>query len=157
MVWNEGRLPDDLSIEDLKVKHTSRPYNPILAGVFFKGGLIEAWGRGTLKIINECKKAGLPEPEIKLLTGGISVTIFKDAFTEKSLKEQGLNERQIKAVLFVKENGSITNSTYRKMFDLTEKTAFRDFEKLLKLRIFMRKGEKKGTVYLLNIGKMSDK
>ncbi|MCK5347095.1 MAG: hypothetical protein KAR20_26985, partial [Candidatus Heimdallarchaeota archaeon] len=65
MIWNEGRLPDDLSIEDLKVKHTSRPYNPILAGVFFKGGLIEAWGRGTLKIIDECKKAGLPEPEFK--------------------------------------------------------------------------------------------
>jgi len=42
-----------------------------------KAGLIEAWGRGTIKIINECKKAGLPEPKIEKSTGGIRVTLFK--------------------------------------------------------------------------------
>ncbi len=67
-----------LTIEDLKKKHSSRPHNPILASAFFKGGLIEAWGRGTLKIINECKKAGLPEPKIERTSGGISVTILKE-------------------------------------------------------------------------------
>ena len=36
MVWNEGSLPEGLTIEDLKRKHSSRPYNPMLAGVFFK-------------------------------------------------------------------------------------------------------------------------
>ena len=44
IVWNEGRLPDDMTVEDLKKKHSSRPYNPIRASAFFKGGLIEAWG-----------------------------------------------------------------------------------------------------------------
>jgi len=39
--------------------------NELLADVFFKAGLIEAWGRGTMKITDECKKAGLPEPEFK--------------------------------------------------------------------------------------------
>jgi ATP-dependent DNA helicase RecG len=39
-VWNEGELPDGLNIEDLKRNHSSRPQNPTLAGVFFKGGLI---------------------------------------------------------------------------------------------------------------------
>ncbi|NCQ12206.1 MAG: transcriptional regulator, partial [Bacteroidetes bacterium] len=28
IVWNEGSLPDDLTIEDLKIKHSSRPHNP---------------------------------------------------------------------------------------------------------------------------------
>ena len=73
MVWNEGSLPEGLTIEDLKRKHSSRPYNPVLAGVFFKGGLIEAWGRGTINIINECIKAGLPEPKFESKFGGISV------------------------------------------------------------------------------------
>ena len=73
MVWNEGKLPDGITFEDLRKKHTSRPHNPILAGAFFKGGLIEAWGRGTLKIIDECKKSGLPEPLIEPMFGGISV------------------------------------------------------------------------------------
>ena len=28
---NESHLPDDMTLEDLKKKHSSRPYNPILA------------------------------------------------------------------------------------------------------------------------------
>ncbi len=151
IVWNEGRLPDDMTVEDLKMKHSSRPHNPILASAFFKGGLIEAWGRGTLKIINECKKAGLPEPDIELNFGGISVTIFKNIYSEKHLKDKGLSDRLIKVVLFVKENGSITNSDYRKMFEVSEKTAFRDFEKLVELKLFKKEGEKKGTFYTLNV------
>ena len=151
IVWNEGRLPDDMTTEDLKKKHSSRPHNPILASAFFKGGLIEAWGRGTLKIVDECKKAGLPEPEIEINSGGISVTIFKNIYTQKLLKDKGLSERQIKVVLFVKENRSITNNDYRKMFEVSEKTAFRDFEKLVELKILKKEGEKKGTFYILNV------
>jgi ATP-dependent DNA helicase RecG len=32
--------------------------------------MIEAWGRGTIKIVDECKKAGLPEPEFREEFGG---------------------------------------------------------------------------------------
>lgn len=151
IVWNEGRLPDDMTVEDLKKKHSSRPHNPILASAFFKGGLIEAWGRGTLKIVDECKKAGLPEPDIELNSGGISVTIFKNIYSEKHLKDKGLSDRLIKVVSFVKENGSITNGDYRKMFEISEKTAYRDFEKLVELKLLKKEGEKKGTFYTLNV------
>lgn len=44
-IWNEGSLPEDLTTELLKNPHSSRPRNPIIADVCFKGGLIEAWGR----------------------------------------------------------------------------------------------------------------
>jgi len=74
-VFKLGELPEKITIEDLKRKHASYPINPRLADVFFKGGLIEAWGRGTLKIINECIQYGLPEPAIELMSGGIAVTI----------------------------------------------------------------------------------
>lgn len=63
-IWNEGVLPCGLSLEDLKKEHSSRPRNPLLANACFLGGYIDAWGRGTLKIINACKDAGMPEPEI---------------------------------------------------------------------------------------------
>lgn len=75
-IWNEGILPFGLSIEDLKADHNSRPRNPIIANACFFGGYIDTWGRGTIKIINACKEAGLPEPEIKEMNGGIEVTIF---------------------------------------------------------------------------------
>ena len=39
----------------------------------------------------------------------------KDYYTEEKLKEMGLNERQIKAVTYVKENGKITNKKYQEL------------------------------------------
>jgi len=152
IIWNEGRLPDGMQIEDLKVKHSSRPHNPILADVFFKGGLIEAWGRGTISIVNECIMAGLPEPCFKAEFGGISVTLYKDIFTEKYLKELGLNDRQVKAVIYIKENDQISNSIYQKICDTSERTASRDLEKLTEMKVLVRIGEKKGTKYKLRKG-----
>ena len=61
-IWNEGTLPYGLSLEDLKKEHSSRPRNPVLANACFLGGYIDSWGRGTLKVINSCKDAGLIEP-----------------------------------------------------------------------------------------------
>lgn len=76
-IWNEGLLPYGLDVASLKTEHSSRPRNPILADACFKSGYIDAWGRGTLKIIEACKEAGLPEPEILEKDGGIQVTLFK--------------------------------------------------------------------------------
>jgi ATP-dependent DNA helicase RecG len=151
IVWNEGSLPKDLTFEDLKRKHSSRPHNPILASAFFKGGLIEAWGRGTIKIINECKKAGLPEPIIEYSSGGISVTILKSQFNEKSLIEIGLSARQIKAVRYLKENQSITNKIYQEICEVSKATATRDLTELIeKFRLLERSGEVgAGTSYKL--------
>jgi ATP-dependent DNA helicase RecG len=72
-IWNEGFLPQGLTLEALKRQHPSRPRNPLIADVCFKGGYIDAWGRGTIKIINSCKSAGLPEPEMKEQDGGMLV------------------------------------------------------------------------------------
>ena len=38
--------------------------------------------------------------------------IFKDFYTSERLQSLGLNKRQIKAVLYVKERGRITNREY---------------------------------------------
>ena len=74
--WNDGKLPSDLTLEALKQPHSSKPRNLIVADVCFKGGLIDAWGRGTVKIIESCKEAGLLEPELTERDGGFLVTIF---------------------------------------------------------------------------------
>ena len=92
-IWNEVLLPQGLTIESLKRQHPSRPRNHLIADVCFKGGYIDAWGRGTLKIIKACKDAELPEPEILEQDGGILVTLFKDRFSENSLQKMGLSDR----------------------------------------------------------------
>jgi ATP-dependent DNA helicase RecG len=151
IVWNEGHLPDDMTFEDLKKKHSSRPHNPILASAFFKGGLIEAWGRGTLKIVDECKKAGLPEPDIEKNSGGISVTIYKNVYSEKQLKEKGLSKRQVKVIEFLRENSFISNKIYQEMFKVSKATATRDLTDLVdKFKLIERYGDVgAGTTYKL--------
>lgn len=150
-VWNDGGLPDGITESDLRKTHRSKPRNPLIADVCFKGGYIDLWGRGTIKILESCKESDLPEPVLKEEQGGFLSKILKDRFTVDQLKKMDLNERQIKAILYIKENGKISNGIYRKMFDITEKTAFRDFEKLLMLNLLKKEGEKKGTIYLLNV------
>ena len=83
-IWNEGVLPYGLSIEDLKKEHSSRPRNPIIANACFLGGYIDTWGRGTLKIINTCREAGLPEPEFTEMNGGVSMTLFVHSLSTKA-------------------------------------------------------------------------
>lgn len=151
-IWNEGTLPPELTLDSLKKQHPSIPRNPIIADVCYKSGLIDTWGRGTLKIINSCKEAGLPAPDIKEEFGGFSVTIFKDVFTEEHLKKLGLNDRQIKAILYLKDHSRITTSEYQIINDTSSRTAFRDLEQLTNLKLIDRIGEKRGSYYQLKYG-----
>ena len=151
-VWNDGGLPEGISEEDLKKVHRSKPRNPLLADVCFKAGYIDSWGRGTIKIIEACEEAELPEPVLKEEQGGFLSKIFKDRFTEEQLKEMGLSERQVEAILYTKKNGKITNSDYQKLSEVSERTALRDLDELSAKGILQKKGEKKGTYYELNNG-----
>ena len=148
-IWNEGLLPEGMELEALKRNHSSRPRNPVIADVCFKAGYIDLWGRGTLKIINSCRDAGLPEPEIQELDGGILVSIYKDRFSIEQLRKLGLSERQLKAMDYVKENRRITNSELQKLANVSDRTALRDLDELVSLGILIKRGQKKGVYYEL--------
>lgn len=152
--WNEGDLPSPLTIESLKLPHSSRPRNVLIADVCFKGGLIDAWGRGTIKIIEACVKAGLPEPEIIERDGGLLVTLYKNKLTAEQLIRLGLNERQLKAVMYVKRNGKITNTELQELFGVSKATATRDLTELVeKYEVLNKVGQTGvGTNYVLRKG-----
>lgn len=150
VLWNPGKLPDELNIEMLKGKHPSRPRNKKIAEVFFKAGYIEAWGRGISMIMDACRKAGLPEPAIEEAAGGLQITFLKDIFTEDYLKRLGLNKRQIDAVEYVKKEGKINNSVYQKINEVGKTTATEDLQMLVNKGIFKQTGSKgRGTKYEL--------
>ncbi|NBC05010.1 MAG: hypothetical protein GVY20_15100 [Bacteroidetes bacterium] len=152
-VWNDGSLPEGISEEDLKRVHRSKPRNPLLADVCFKAGYIDSWGRGTLKIIEACKKAGLPKPVLKEEQGGFLSKIFKDRFTEDQLKLVGLNERQIEAILYTKKYGEMTNSLYQKITDVSKATATRDIKELKDKGLLKNMGTKgPSAIYKLGVG-----
>lgn len=142
-IWNEGTLPTGISVESLKRPHSSQPRNPLIAGVCFKGGLIDAWGSGTVKIIETCQQAGLPDPELIEQDGGFFVTLFKNNLTSEQLTKLGLNERQLKAVGYVKEKGKITNKEYQTLNSISERTASRELSELTDKQV-LKSSETKG-------------
>ncbi len=88
LFWNEGQLPENWTVERLAEKHPSMPFNPDIAQTLFRVGLIEAWGRGTIKMINECKAARVPVPQFKYDLSGFLVS-FRTSARFKSGKVQG--------------------------------------------------------------------
>jgi len=49
------------------------PYNPFIAGAFFRSGQIEAWGRGVEKITLACQSWGKPEPFYRIRSNEVMI------------------------------------------------------------------------------------
>jgi len=154
--WNPGKLPKGWTTDTLKQEHTSEPFNPLLFKMFFWVGEVDEVGSGTNKIVSWCKQWGLPEPEFGISGTSIFVQMRKDILTEDYLKKIELNERQIKAVMYVKKEGKITNKEYQTMFRVSKPTATRDLSGLVKKQIFNMVGSGKRNIhYVLNKPKVS--
>lgn len=149
-IWNPGKLPPQLTVESLKLPHPSFPHNPLICEPFYLARYIERAGSGTIEMIKQCRKNNLPEPEFMQKMGHFITVIWKDIFTEKHLSELGLNERQVKAVRYVKENQRITNKEYREVCQTSDRTATRDLTQLVLLKVLKQIGVTgKGTEYVL--------
>jgi predicted HTH transcriptional regulator len=46
----------------LSRQYESKPWNPIMENVFYRAGILEKWGSGTLNIIEWCKANANPKP-----------------------------------------------------------------------------------------------
>ncbi len=154
-IWNEGGLPQGLDLESLKRDHNSRPRNPKIADTCFKAGYIDTWGRGTLKIINSCQEAELPEPEIIEKDGGVQVTIFKTVVNtqEEKLKPNtelvdglvdrlvdGLVENQKKIVRLMASNPNITIKELSESIGISTTAIDKNIIKLKSKNIIKRVG-----------------
>jgi len=149
VIMNEGKLPPEVPVEKLKTEHLSKPRNTLLADVFYKAGFIESWGRGTIKIMEKCQEQGLPEPDFEEDHGVMKVVFYKDKFTEDNLRKSGISERQIKAVMYVKEKGKITNKEYRELTGLSDEGARLDLIELSKRNLIQPIGKGRSAHYIL--------
>ncbi|MBK8575371.1 MAG: putative DNA binding domain-containing protein [Elusimicrobia bacterium] len=77
LVMNPGELPKELSIGDLRREHDSFPRNRLIAQIFYYAGLIEKWGSGINKMMDECRLAKMPEPRFESATAGFRVSFLK--------------------------------------------------------------------------------
>lgn len=148
-IWNPGGLPLGLTIEDLYKSHRSILRNKGIGAVFYDMGLIEQWGSGIDKMRGLCKKAELPAPMFEELQNGFQVTFRKDVYTEDYLRNLGLNDRQIKAVMYVKEHEKISNKEYRDIAGLSDEGARLDLNDLVEKEILLLRGKGRSSHYIL--------
>jgi ATP-dependent DNA helicase RecG len=150
-IWNPGGLPEGIDVEQLREpNHPSVPRNPLIAHTFYSAGLIERWGTGTTRILAACADAGLPEAEFHGESGAFQVVFLKDLYSVERLHAMGLNDRQVKAVLFVKQHGSVTNREYQDLTASSKRTASRDLEDLVSRDVLERVGQTgRGTQYVI--------
>lgn len=157
-IWSPGKLPPGITVDKLKGEHESVPPNPLIAKPFFLAGLIENWGTGTNRIVQDCARAGLPEPEFKETGTSFVITFGKDTLSDEYLRGLGLNERQIKAAMYVKARGKLTNKEYQDEFAVSKATATRDLTRLVEASVFEIKGIGKRDIhYVLGKPRMSQK
>lgn len=152
-IWNPGGLPSQLTPADLLRPHDSFPRNRQVAEAFFYVELIERWGSGTTRMADLLLEAGLPEPEFDASSPYRFRVIFhQNPFTEERLRQMGLNERQMRAVAYIREHGKITNTEYQRIEGVSERTATRDFTTLVQQGVLVALGTKgRGVAYSLKV------
>ena len=147
ILWNPGRLPDDITIEILLQKHPSRPANKNIAELFFKAGYIEVWGRGIAKILSACQQGGLPEPILEEYAGGIQITFAKkgrvvEKVVEKVVENLTAHQKLILENIFA--NPKISALVLSSMLGLSHRKTQENMKKLKDKGLLERIGPAKG-------------
>ncbi len=150
-IWNPGMLPGTLTLASLRDDHPSVPFNPLLAESLYLARYIERVGSGTQTMIDLCREAGLPEPQFEQRSGSFVITLWRDWLTPEVLSGYDLSERQLKALLLVKNGEQLTNTLYQQNCAVSKPTASRDLDDLVKKGLLEKIGATgKGTHYILN-------
>lgn len=93
-ITSTGSLHFGLTPAMLFEPHESRPWNPLIAGVLYRRGIIENWGRGTIKMAELTEQAGLPRPEIEDSGGAVTVRFLPGRYVPPMRVGMDLTARQ---------------------------------------------------------------
>ena len=132
-VTSTGPLPFGQTPEQLFAPHESRPWNPLIADVFYRRGLIERWGRGTIKMVELTTAAGLPRPEIEDAADYVTVRFRPSRYVPPQRVSIDLTDRQqaILALLHQSSRGLARREIHAQLGrDISDRTVQRDLNAL---------------------------
>ena len=130
-------------------EHQNIEYKSIWKDEFLKWicGFANAQG-GTLFIGRDDNGDVKNLKNAKKLLEDLPNKIRKDNYYEEYLKNLGLNDRQIDALIYFKSKGEITTSEYAQKYKVTDRTARIDLNKLSDIQLLIKKGETNQSKYL---------
>jgi ATP-dependent DNA helicase RecG len=150
-IINPGGLLRPLKIDEiLQDNYIPKSRNKILVEVLSNLGMMDKRGTGFLRIRKEMEKWDLPSPEFIEKQDSFVIRFVNPAIVNiPEIGEVGLNERQKKAVEYVKEKGRITPKEYREINDVAKEAAWKDITQLLDRALLIKKSSGAHTYYVL--------
>ncbi len=157
-ITNAGFLPSGIRISQLAKDHPSMPRNPVIAHVFYLCRKIEKWGRGTIDMVEDCKRAGNPSPNFEEIGNHFSVTLpFKKPIRSlvhtnlEHIDLSRLTPRQ-QAIINALKNGPLKTQEIIKVLhlNLTDRSMRLELAQLKKMGLIKSKGKTKSSIWLLN-------
>jgi ATP-dependent DNA helicase RecG len=169
-IISPGGLAGFITLDNIIEEHFSR--NPRLVQGLFQWGYIEELGLGIDRMIEDMVSAGHPAPKFNataysftvimsnvrerramqniVLTPAPTSSASPAAEVTTSSGNLTVNERQARAIQYVRDHGRITNKDFQVLCpNVTPETLRMDLADLVDKNLLMRVGEKKGTFYIL--------
>lgn len=144
-ISSSGELHFGLKAADLYQPHESLPWNPLIADVLFRRGIIETWGRGTLKMAELAERAGLPRPEIETIPGAVVVRFRPSRYLPPQKVGHDLSARQRMVLSLLAEEPMRLAAIFSRMEDDVSLRNLRvDLDLLRKLGLVDSRGHGRG-------------
>jgi ATP-dependent DNA helicase RecG len=168
LIYNDGRLPENWTVDDLFAPHSSKPYNPLIANGFFRSGQIEAWGRGIERIAEACREWNTPEPFFRVRSNEVMIGFntevsvvdefgekfgekFPEEFPEKFPEKFPENETQQKIIKMMLANPKISAKDMAKEIGITTRGIEKSIRELKAAGLVERIGPAKGGRWIVKL------
>jgi ATP-dependent DNA helicase RecG len=154
-ISSTGNLPFGLTPEDLLRDHLSHPRNPLIAEVFYKRGLIESWGRGTLRMIELTEQAGLVPPEFSDSGHHVTVRFRPTSYVPPTRVSHFLSDLQREILEALSEHGPSTLGEISEALDrsVVPRTLQNNLQTLREVGLVELKGSRRWARWFLTAGR----
>lgn len=147
-ITNPGSLPKGLTKELFGTISVQR--NPITYRFLRDLGYVEGLGTGVPRIKNKMRNEKLKDPEFLFTESFFRITLYnKKGKKEPIESEDDLNERQKKAIEYLKRNKTLKSSTYEEINKVSHGTAVKEINEMIEFEYIKKIGIYKGAYYIL--------
>lgn len=148
-ITSPGSLPKDLPRELFGAISSQR--NPLTYRILRDVGYVEGLGSGVPRMINGMREYRLQDPEFQIYDRFFRVLLRSKTSARKPIKERkDLNERQQKALTFLKKYTSLKTKQYMDMNHVSFGTANKEINELLQFGHIKKVGQYRNVYYVLS-------
>jgi ATP-dependent DNA helicase RecG len=159
--FNPGKLPDDISVNDLLSNHyLSTLRNKAIANHFHQLGEIEKYGSGITRVIKLFHEAGLEAPKFEVTGTGVKVTVWTREVADKpTTNEKVVNKADDKPTIndvekqiidYIKNNGESATKEIAKHIELSITQTKEYLYRLVRANLLQALGANRNKTYRLN-------